>query len=126
MRRLNDLYAVRPPFISERLSVVAFGKLEGLRVRAAQMLDVNRATYRQILGEDPRLDQVVFDQGTTVFPRLKRGDGDELLALLTARFETSIVPGRFFGRPDHIRVGLGGDPAMTRSGLERLASALRL
>ena len=40
------------------------------------------------------------------------------------RFETSVVPGRFFGRPDHIRIGLGGDPTMTRAGLERIRAAL--
>ena len=124
MRRLNDLYAVVPPHIAERLSVIAFDKLGALRARAALMLDENRAAYRQVLGEHPRLDQVVFDQGTTVFPRLSRGGGEDFCALLKSRFETSVVPGRFFGRPDHFRVGLGGDPAMTRSGLERLASAL--
>jgi aspartate/methionine/tyrosine aminotransferase len=126
MRRLNDLYAVLPPHVSERLSVIAFDKLADLRARANRMLDENRAAYRDILGENPRLDQVVFDQGTTVFPRLVSGDGDDLYALLMTRFETSVVPGRFFGCPDHIRVGLGGEPLMTRSGLERLASALRI
>ena len=124
MRRLNDLYGVAAPHIAERLAVVAFERLGGLRARANAMLDQNRAAYREILGGHPRLEQVLFDQGTTVFPRLRHGDGDALFALLTSRFETSIVPGRFFGRPDHIRVGLGGDPAMTRTGLERLAEAL--
>jgi len=124
MRRLNDLYAVAPPHIAERLSVVAFDKLGALRARASAMVEENRASYRDILGGHPGLDQTVFDQGTTVFPRLRRGDGNSLFDLLMARFETSVVPGRFFGRPYHIRVGLGGDPAMTRLGLERLASAL--
>ncbi len=124
MRRLNDLFGVAPPHIAERLAVVALGRLEALRSRANGMLDTNRAAYREILGAHPALDQVVFDQGTTVFPRLRAGDGDGLLTRLTERFETSIVPGRFFGRPDHIRVGLGGDTARTREGLERLAAAL--
>jgi len=126
MRRLNDLFGVLPPHVSERMSVVAFSRLDDLRVRANAMIDQNKAAYREFLGDHPRLDQVVFDQGTTVFPRLTHGDADSLFDLLITRFETSIVPGRFFGRPDHIRVGLGGDPVMTRAGLERLASALRL
>jgi aspartate/methionine/tyrosine aminotransferase len=124
MRRLNDLFGVAPPHIAERLAVVALGRLEALRARASAMLDANRAAYRGILGDHPGLDQIVFDQGTTVFPRLRAGDGDGLSRRLAERFETSLVPGRFFGRPDHIRVGLGGDPAMTRAGLERLAAAL--
>jgi aspartate/methionine/tyrosine aminotransferase len=124
MRRLNDLFGVAPPHIAERLAVVALGRLEALRDRANRLLDTNRAAYREILGGHPALDQVVFDQGTTVFPRLRAGDGDSLLNRLSERFETSLVPGRFFGHPDHIRVGLGGDTAGTRAGLERLADAL--
>ncbi len=126
MKRLNDLFAVAPPHIAERLSLLAFDRLDELRARANAVLAENRAAYRRILGGHPGLDQVVFDQGTTVFPRLIDGDGDAFVARLKARFETSVVPGRFFGRRDHIRVGLGGEPAMTRSGLERLAEALRV
>jgi aspartate/methionine/tyrosine aminotransferase len=124
MRRLNDLFGVAPPHIAERLALVALGRLATLRIRANAMLDTNRAAYREILGGHPSLDQVVFDQGTTVFPRLRSGDGGALFQRLGERFETSLVPGRFFGRPEHIRVGLGGDTAMTRTGLERLSAAL--
>ena len=124
MRRLNDLYAVVPPHIAERLSVIAFDKLEQFRARARGMLVENRAAYRSVLGDHPGLEQVVFDHGTTVFPRLARGDGDAFFERLKSRFETTVVPGRFFGAPDHIRVGLGGDPAVTREGLSRLAAAL--
>jgi len=126
MRRLNDLYGVLPPHVSERMSVAAFDRLETLRARANAMIDRNKAAYREILGDHPGLEQVVFDQGTTVFPRLRNGDGDSLFERLGASFETSIVPGRFFGRPEHIRVGLAGDPAMTRTGLERLSSAIQI
>ena len=126
MRRLNDLFAVHSPHVSERMGVIAFDRLAAIRARANAMIEPNRAAYREILGDHPRLDQVMFDQGTTVFPRLRSGDGDSLFELLGARFETSIAPGRFFGRPEHFRVGLAGDPAMTRIGLERLAAALRV
>jgi aspartate/methionine/tyrosine aminotransferase len=124
MRRLNDLFAVAPPHVAERMSVLAFDKLATFRARATAILEQNRAAYREILGQHPRLDQVVFDNGTTVFPRLVSGDGSRLFDLLRTGFETTIVPGRFFGRTDHIRVGLGGEPEMTRSGLEHLSSAL--
>ncbi len=124
MRRLNDLFASLPPHVAERLSVIAFDRLPTLRARANTMIDTNRATYRELLGGHPGLDQVMFDQGTTVFPRLTGGDGDDLFGRLMTRFDTSVVPGRFFGRPDHIRIGLAGDTVMTRQGLERIAEAL--
>jgi aspartate/methionine/tyrosine aminotransferase len=125
MRRLNDLYAVLPPHVAECLSVAALDRLDVLRARANGMIDANRAAYRAVLGGHERLTHIEFGQGTTVFPRLLMEDADTLFARLMARFETSVVPGRFFGRPDHIRVGLGGDPAMTLEGLTRLAAALR-
>ncbi len=124
MRRLNDLFGVHPPHVAERMSVVAFDRLPELRARAAAILEANRAAYREVLGGHPKLEQAVFDQGATVFPRLKETDGDAFFRRLTAEFETSVVPGRFFGAPDHIRIGLGQDPAMTREGLARVAQAL--
>jgi hypothetical protein len=124
MRRLNDLFGVHPPHMAERMSVVAFARLPQLRSRAQAILAANRAAYREILGDHPRLDQVVFDVGTTVFPRLVAGDVDALFDRLTTECDTNFAPGRFFGRADHLRIGLGGDPANTREALARLAAAL--
>ncbi len=124
MRRLDDLYAARGPFITQKLSLIALGRLASLRARAEAMLTPNRAAYREILGNHPALEQVIFDQGTTVFPRLREGDGEALLRRLQNRFETSVVPGRYFGLDRHFRVGLGGATDTTRKGLERLAEAL--
>ena len=116
MRRLNDLFGVQPPNIVERLAVVALDQLSRLRGRAGVLIEANRAAYSEVLGGHPALDQILFEQGTTVFPRLRNEDGDVLFQRLIEKFDTSLVPGRFFGRPDHIRVGLGGDPAMHSSG----------
>lgn len=124
MRRLNDLFASLPPHVAECLSVIAFDRLPALRARANAMIDANRAAYREVLGGHPGLDQVIFNQGTTVFPRLVATDGDALFERLMTRYQTSVVPGRYFECPVHVRIGLGGDPAMTRVGLENIARAL--
>ncbi len=124
MRRLNDLFASIPAHVAEHLSVIAFDRLPALRLRANAMIDANRAAYREILGRHPALEQVILDQGTTVFPRLVSGDGEAFYRRLMADYETSVVPGHFFGCPDRIRIGLAGDVAMTHIGLERIAEAL--
>ena len=126
MRRLNDLFASLPAHVAEQLSVVALSRLPALRARATAILNENRAAYREILGDHPALEQVIFDQGTTVFPRIAggSGSGDRLFTLLMERYETSLVPGRFFGRSEHVRIGLGQDPANTRRGFENLRAAL--
>jgi aspartate/methionine/tyrosine aminotransferase len=125
MWRLNDLFGVHAPHVAERMAAVAFDRLAHFRARAQAILAANRAAYREILGGHPALEQWVFDEGATVFPRLLELDGDAFFARLTTRYETSLVPGRFFGSADHVRIGLGADPAMTRSALERVADALQ-
>ncbi len=59
-----------------------------------------------------------------MFPCLAEGDGDGFYRDLMDRFETSVVPGRFFGCPAHVRIGLAGDPVQTRHGLLNVARAL--
>ena len=124
MRRLNDLFGVHPPHVAERMSVVAFERLPHLRARATAIVEANRAAYRELLGGHPRLEQTIFDHGASVFPRLLGTDGDAFFRRLTADYETSVAPGRFFGMPDHVRIGLGADPTMTHEGLARIAEAL--
>jgi aspartate/methionine/tyrosine aminotransferase len=62
--------------------------------------------------------------GTTIFPRLRQGDVAAFCEFLREEYETSVVPGSYFERPRHFRVGLSGDVEMTREGLSRLAQAL--
>jgi aspartate/methionine/tyrosine aminotransferase len=59
-----------------------------------------------------------------MFPRVKQGNADELFKLLREKYETSVVPGRFFESPSHFRIGLGGDTENLIEGLRRLGAAL--
>ncbi|HEY3799978.1 MAG TPA: pyridoxal phosphate-dependent aminotransferase [Caulobacteraceae bacterium] len=125
MRRLNDLYGVHPPHIAERMAVVAFDRLPALRARADALLNANRAAYAELLGRHPKLAQTLFGAGTTVFPRLLSGeDSEAFFERLRRDYDTSLVPGGYFGAALHGRIGLGGEIEQTRSGLERVAAAL--
>ncbi|HYJ47565.1 MAG TPA: aminotransferase class I/II-fold pyridoxal phosphate-dependent enzyme, partial [Pyrinomonadaceae bacterium] len=73
------------------------------------------------------LDWRPHEAGTVSFPRLKGGaaaEVDSLCALLDEKYETSVVPGRFFEMPEHFRIGIGCETAMLKEGLERLGQAL--
>ena len=59
-----------------------------------------------------------------VFPRLKRGSVDRMCDLLRTKYETTVVPGKFFDMPDHFRIGIGGDLEPLEEGLRRLGQAL--
>ena len=124
MWRVRDLFQSLPPFMSERLSADAFKRLPWYKRRADAVLAANHEVYRNLLAHHPELDQIVPDVGTTVFARMRSGRVDAFCQRLMEKYETGVVPGRFFERPDYIRIGLAAEPDMTRTGLERLAEAL--
>ena len=122
--RLGDLFTVIPAHAAERLSVVALGHLDRIRERAKTLLEKNRALLDRFLDSRPDLRVTRPEFGTVVFPRWAGGNTARLCDLLRTKYETTVVPGRFFGMPDHFRIGIGGETDMTSAGLERLAAAL--
>jgi aspartate/methionine/tyrosine aminotransferase len=124
MWRLNDVFAATPVHIAELLSVVAIDQVEKLAHRADAILEANRKTLIETLGGHPAIDLTIPPTGTTVFPRLCQGDVSGFCEFLRAKYETSVVPGIYFERSEHFRVGIPGDIEMTREGLTRLAAAL--
>jgi aspartate/methionine/tyrosine aminotransferase len=122
--RINDLYAASPVHPAELISVIALDHLGHARARARSLLSANWQALRRFFDSRSDLDFFLPSFGTTVFPRLRAGSVDQLFDLLTARYDTSFVPGRFFEMPQHFRLGLGGDVDMTEQALLRLAHAL--
>ncbi len=121
---LNDLFGSVAAHTAERLSVMALDHLEQFRQRARSLLAANRALIDAFL--DSRHDLECFrpPAGTVVFPRLTHGDPETFFKLLRDKYETTVVPGKFFEMPQHFRIGIGGDTAGLRAGLERLSAAL--
>lgn len=124
MWRLNDLFAASPVHPGELLSVAALDQIMKIDERARALLEANRKALDAFFTGRSDLDGFRSPWGTVTFPRLKNGSVDEFCEILRSRYETSVVPGRFFEMPDHFRIGIGGDPAMTGEALRRLAAAL--
>jgi aspartate/methionine/tyrosine aminotransferase len=64
------------------------------------------------------------EAGAIAFPQLSSGRADAFCQLLQDKYETSVVPGRFFEMPEHFRIGVGGRTEEVRGGLERMGAAL--
>ena len=122
--RLNDLFSANSAYPAEQLSVSALAQLPRFRARARTLLNKNRLVLNQFLDARAELDCFRPSAGTVVFPRLLRADATALIQLLREKFETSVVPGKFFERPQHFRIGIGGDTEYVQPGLERLGKAL--
>jgi aspartate/methionine/tyrosine aminotransferase len=121
---LNDLFAATPVHAGERLSVVAMQQLAEIGARAQQLMDTNRQLLNDFLDTREDLEVVRPEFGTVMFPRVRGGTSDRLCQLLREKYETSVVPGRFFEMPAHFRVGISGDTDILQAGLQRVASAL--
>ena len=121
---LNDLFAATPVHAGERLSLVALKQLPEIAERAKRNLDEHRALLNQFLDGRDDLETVRPSSGSIMFPRVREASCDRLCSLLREKYETSVVPGRFFELPAHFRIGIGGDSETFTEGLDRLGQAL--
>jgi hypothetical protein len=124
MWRLNDLYASTPVHPADLLSVIAFQHLTAIRERARKIVEADRVLLNDFLSRQTAVSATRTEFGTTSFLRLKNGDVELFLERLRKEYETSAVPGRFFGMPQHFRIGMGVDTDMFAEGLRRIALAL--
>lgn len=125
MWRLNDLFGVIPAHAAELLSVVAIENLPRVAARSEALLEENRRLLNSFLRTREDLEYRELEFGTVSFPRLRGGgDARALCELLAEKYETAVVPGAFFGMPEHVRIGVGGETAALAGGLERLGDAL--
>jgi len=126
MWRLNDLFGSIPAHPAELLSVMALQQLDKIRERARKIVEADRAALTKFLDEHTRehLSAIRTKFGTTSFVGLKKGNAGEFLTTLRRDYETTAVPGRFFGMPNHFRIGMGVNHEMFTEGLRRIALAL--
>ena len=124
IRRLTDIFAASDAHLMERLSVLALAQLPKIAKRAKQMLEANRATLNQFFDARGDIEVVRNEFGTTCFPRLREVNVEKLCTLLTEKYETAVVAGRFFESPQHVRIGMCCDPDLFKIGIERVGRAI--
>ena len=124
MWHVSDLFYGIPAHPSELLSVQALSRLPALKARTKMILDANRALVRQFLASRQELTCVPAPFGMTLFPKLIGQPVDRLCDVLRNSYETTIVPGHFFGQADHFRLSFGQDTVIVEEGLRRLGLAL--
>lgn len=124
MWRLNELFGVAQAHAAERLSCIALANLDAIGADLPAHLSRNRALANAFFASRDDLEVAPMTAGITAFPRLLHGDVDRLNQLLREGYDTSIVPGRFFGLANHFRIGIGGSVDVVEGGLARLAAAL--
>jgi aspartate/methionine/tyrosine aminotransferase len=121
--KLKDLIDPSAPHPAELMSVIAFKKLNEISERAKTLLSRNRALAQEFFASCDRFDCAIPEFGTCIFPRFKQGDTERFIEILHERYDTDVVPGRFFDMPDHFRLGIGVETTTLAEGLVRLRAA---
>jgi aspartate/methionine/tyrosine aminotransferase len=124
MWRLNDLFGVNQAHPAERLACIAFDNIDAVIGDNPELLARNRERWNAFVASRADLDCMPAQHGTTAFPRWRGGDTERLDGLLRERYDTAVVPGRWFEMPEHFRLGFGLPTPEFDQSLKRLECAL--
>lgn len=124
LRRLKDLFSTTLAFPSERLGAAALDRADAILAQHLELINRNRGLVRQFIDREPALSWIAPPTGTVGFVRYANGNVDPLVDLARRRYETAVVPGRFFGRSDHFRIGWGLPTETLKEGLQRLSEVI--
>lgn len=125
LRRVRDVVDGVGPAPMDLLATLAFSQLDALGARALRHTTANLAHVRAFLGRHPELVLDTPIAATILFPRLDgTADTDAFARMAAERHDVTVVPGRFFDAPAHVRLSMAGPTANLTGGLARLDEAL--
>lgn len=125
LRRVRDVIDGVGSAPVDRLATFAFTLLPALGERARRHASHNLGLVRAFLDRHPQLEPLVPLQATILLPKLRHVSDAAPFADRAARdFGVTVVPGRFFDMPAHVRISVAGTTANLTGGLERLSRAL--
>lgn len=124
MWRLNDLFGVNQAHQAERLACIAFDRIDEIIGDMPAVLETNRLLFNAFVAQRNDVHCPPAVHGVTAFPRWTGGDTQRLDDHLRARYDTSVVPGRWFECPEHFRIGLGLPTDEFEEALNRLDAGL--
>jgi aspartate/methionine/tyrosine aminotransferase len=124
MWRLNDLFGVNQAHQAERLACIAFENLDRINGDNPALLERNRTLFNAFAASRRDIECMPARHGVTAFPKWAGGDTHRLDALLRERYDTAVVPGRWFEMPDHFRIGFGLPARDFEEAMNRLGAAL--
>jgi len=117
---------VDPPTATMRAGTAALARLPELLAPLRVVERESRPIWARWLNSTEGIDCVVPEHGIIAFPRVAGvSDTLALAEFLVREFKVDVVPGEFFGKPGHVRVGCGLPPDKLVEGLSRLERGIR-
>jgi len=124
-REIVNLLHVDLPTPTSELALRALKQIPELEKRHLAYHEAGLPVYRQWANGERRIRS--YPNFGALFECFQLPPGvtsDQLEARLVTKYETQVVPGRFFGIPDHVRVSTTPEPADLAEGLARISQAL--
>ncbi len=116
---------VDPPTPSLVAGLRALDHLPDLLQPVHRVASESRPVFERWLHETSCVAGTLGDHGIIAFPRVHGVDDTAALAAyLQAEHQVDVVPGEYFGKPGHIRVGFGVPVETLREGLTRLEQGI--
>ena len=127
MKRALDLTTGNLNYLGMQVARQAFDHLDQLLAYAAEVSSPEkRRLVSDLVDESPYLSWQEPRLGLVGFMRLSHPElsADELAEELVRRSGVVVVPGRFFGSPEHLRISWVAPPEELRAGLTELRNFL--
>ena len=125
-RTMIDLLNVDNSAPSSALALQAFARIVQFEERYRRFHREGQGVYRCWLSEESLVRAYANHGALFESIRLPAGvTGDQLNELLVTDYDTQIVPGRFFGLEDHVRLSVAVPPDDLQEALSRISRALR-
>lgn len=124
-RNVMDHLSVNNSAPGMNLAIRAFRNMDRLVARTHGRYERGWPVVRQWLADRPDVSCTGNDGATFVFLNLgPEVETQRILDLALSRYETKFVPGRFFDRPHHLRLGFCLPPDDLREALSRLGECI--
>jgi len=125
IRRLNDLFSNNVAHPSERVAERALSMSDALLAETGALLDRNLAIIDVFVNSEERLSWSRPRAGTMGWVHVKGMDVDALVERLHTESGVALVPGRFFGAPEYVRISSSLPTADLEAALPLISRALR-
>jgi aspartate/methionine/tyrosine aminotransferase len=123
---IMDLLSVENSAPAASLALHAIANLGNLEERYRRFYEEGQSVFRRWLANEPLISG--YDSHGALFEWIRLPDGvagDDVGELLASEFDTQVVPGRFFGSGDHIRISTALAAADLADALAHISAAVR-
>ncbi len=116
---------VDPPTVTMRAARAALERIALLLEPASELARTSRPCLARWLASSTRMRGELGPLGLVGFPQVQGvADTRALSAMLVRDYGVVVVPGEFFGKPGHVRLGYGLPEPVLAEALERLEQGL--